>query len=298
MPNLYIRQAGQDPFPMEKNEVVPAIKSGMLSAGDEISADGKNWMPLGAHKQLGALFKTASAAPAAAPKTATGQTAPAASKPRKMSMREFYSSDRVFCPKCGFEQDRTASCQKCDIIFDKYWEIKTEGPRSKAEPRETMPVVESSGSGNMLARLWRGEYPLWITFWIFGAGIPFVIWFLFQTLVLTSGMQEMMTQNPSPDEMMEMMRGKFRSMMIMSAIMFPYQFIVAVGLWRAARVYEGFALWRVLVQICVVLFFISIPFTLFSYISGWNAMEQQLQQMQMMMEMQQNQMQQNPGFQR
>ena len=294
MGGLYIRQTGQKPFRMEKNEVVPAIKSRMLSAADEISADGRNWIPIGTHKQLGTLFKTRTTAATPTPSATAAPASPAASppKPRKMSLQEFYSSERVFCPKCGFEQDRGASCQKCEVIFDKYWESKTGGNRKKAEP-VTTPQSSSTSSGNFLKTLWNGEYPLWMTFWVFGVAIPMAIWFLFQTFLFAPTMENMMTRNPSREEMIEMMRGNFRSIIILTLIMYVYQFIVSVGLWRSAHAYDGFGLWRVLVQILVVLFFISIPGTIYSYFNAWNQMEQGLQQMDMMMQMQQNQMQQN-----
>ena len=126
MSKFFIRRPGQDPFEIPKNQVVPAIKNGKLSADDEISPDGRSWISLGKHKQLSALFKT-------------GATrAPVPSKRRKMSESEFYSSDRVYCPKCGFEQDRSDSCMKCNIIFDNYWNLK------KAESRQDF--VQAAGS--------------------------------------------------------------------------------------------------------------------------------------------------------
>ncbi len=288
MARLFIRKAGQNPVEIDKNQIVPAIKVGKLDAEDEISADGKSWISLGAHKQLGTLFNKE---PAGAPATPVPPPAPA--KPRKMTEREFYSSDRVFCPKCGFEQDRGPSCEKCDIIFEKYWEIKSGGSRRKAEP-EVEQTQPAGGSGNFLKTLWNGEYPLWVTFWIFGFVIPAGIWFLFQTFIFAPNMEHMMTQNPSREMMMETMRSNFRNMTLMAMVMYCYQFIVSVGLWRSAGFYQGFGLWRVLVQILVVLYFISIPGTIYSYINAWDMMEQGLEQMDMMMQMQQNQIQQNP----
>ena len=114
MANVFIKRPGKDPFDFAKAQVVTAVKRGELLGDDEISADGKNWIRLDRHKQLGALFKTG----ASKPKTPT--------KPKKVNEAEFFSSDRVNCPKCGFDQDRADTCMECGIVFQKYFDSKKE----------------------------------------------------------------------------------------------------------------------------------------------------------------------------
>ncbi len=59
--------------------------------------------------------------------------------------------------------------------------------------------------------------------------------------------------------------------------------ILAVGLWRSANDYDGPGIWRTLVKIMVVCYFIGLPFNIFSISQFGTMMEQfeiQVQQMQ------------------
>ena len=67
------------------------------------------------------------------------------------------------------------------------------------------------------------------------------------------------------NQMMMIMMEKFLPLIIvMFSLFFTYSFVLNVGLWRSASNYTGAGIWRILVKILVVLFFISLPFYAFS----------------------------------
>jgi len=211
MSKFFIRRKGQDPFEIPKNQVVPDIKNGKLSADDEISPDGRSWISLGKHKQLSALFKT-------------GATrAPVPAKPRKMSEK-----------KAGSRQDFVQAAGS---------------------------DLDSGGSGFFMTKLWKGEYPLWKTFWIFGMAVPAVFMFLVMAIFFIVGM---MTLSPTAESMIPVMKTYMRNFTVVLAVLLVYQFFWAVGLWRSANDYDGPGIWRTLVKIMVVFYFIGLPFNIFS----------------------------------
>jgi len=249
MANVFIKRPGKDTFNFPKAQVVTAVKRGELLGDDEISADGKNWIRLDRHKQLGALFKTK----ASKPKAPT--------KPKKVNEVEFFSSDRVNCPKCGFDQDRADTCMECGIVFQKYFDSKKPKP-PKEEPGERIsqdePITEDveDASGNFIVRvlkkLGRGDYPLVTAFWRFGFVVPlvmgllFVAWMFFGLSVLPQFLFALGLLSAFP-------------------LFFGYGIISSVGIWRSASAYSGPSIWSVLSKILVVLYFIGLPFQIIDY---------------------------------
>lgn len=252
MTNLFIRKVDQDPFEIPKNQVVPAIKNGTLLMDDEISPDGQLWVRLGQHKQLGALFSQG------APKTQP----PAPAKPKQVSESTFYSSDRVNCPKCGFEQDRGDACVNCNILFEKYWSLKKE--RAKKKPQPVLePELDSVESKNVVQKLWNGEYPLWATYWLFGVVYPLCVFFIFWTFFagkIMATAEDMTNESPPSASMMADMKFYATLYTVFMLVYLAYCLIVNVGLWRSASNYTGASIWSIIVKVFVVLFFVTLPF--------------------------------------
>ena len=208
MSNLFIRRLGQEPFEIPKNQVVPDIKSGKLSADDEISPDGQSWISLGKHKQLSALFKT-------------GPTsAPAPTKPREKRSRQ-----------------------------------KTE--------QTTEADLDSEDAGNFIIKLWKGEYPLRITFWVFVVAIPLGFSIVANVVLFIISMDSVMTPNPTLESMNAAMKIHFRNYAVIASVVYVYLCIVFVGLWRSANDYEGRDYWRIIIKIIVVLYVIGFPVNMF-----------------------------------
>lgn len=91
-----------------------------------------------------------------------------------------------------------------------------------------------------ISKLWRGDYSLPITYWVFGVigniglGIP-------MNLVSADG-------NPL----------LFYSLL---TLVFIYSIVVAVGIWRSATKYQGLSLWKYLAKFVAILSFISVGTT-------------------------------------
>jgi len=67
------------------------------------------------------------------------------------------------------------------------------------------------------------------------------------------------------NQMLMVMMEKFLpAIIVMFSLFFTYSFVLNVGLWRSASNYTGAGIWRILVKILVVLFFISLPFHAFN----------------------------------
>jgi hypothetical protein len=255
MAKIFIRKVDQDPSEILKNQVVPAIKNGTLLADDEISPDGQFWVRLGQHKQLGALFNYGAA------KTQPSDPA----KPKQVSESTFYSSDRVNCPKCGFEQDRGDACENCNVFFEKYWNLKKE--RAKKKPHQIIePELDSIESKSFVKKLWTGEYPLWVTYWLFGVVSPgcvfFILWSVFAGKIMVAA-EGMMNESPLSESMMSDMKFYATWYAVFMLVFLAYSFIVNVGLWRSASNYAGTSIWSIIVKFFVIVFFITLPFNIF-----------------------------------
>ncbi len=274
MTNIFIRSPGQDPFEIPKNQVIAAIKNGELSANQEISLDGQSWTVLDQHKQLGALFNQEAPKPPPAPKL------------KVVSETVFYASDRVNCPKCGHEQDRGDACADCNVLFEKYWESQKAKTQKKTEGA-IEPELNADESGSFFHKLWNGKYPLWKTLWIFGVAYPMCILVPLQLIFVwkMQGIVEgVMNQNPALDErvadviaiMAVEMKTYFMVFAVVMLVYLVYAFILNVGLWRSANNYTGAGIWRILIRIAVVLYFIALPFNVFGIYEFSTGFEDQM----------------------
>lgn len=274
MTNIFIRTPGQDPFEIPKNQVIAAIKNGELSAHQEISMDGQSWTVLDQHKQLGALFDQEAPKP------------PPQAKPKVVSESEFYASDRVHCPKCGHDQDRGDTCMNCNVLFEKYWE--SQKAKTTKKTKETIePELDAEESESFLKKLWNGKYPLWKILWLFGVAypmcilVPLQIIFVWKMQGIVAGV---MNQNPIPDDivadvmakMVVEMQTYFMVFAVVMLVYLVYAFILNVGLWRSANNYTGAGIWRILIRIAVVLYFISLPFNVFGVYEFSTGFEDQM----------------------
>lgn len=311
MTDILVKRDDQEPFKIPKNQVVPAIKSGKLLPDDEISVDGKSWIVLSRHKQLGPLFNPDETAPPPKP------------KPKVLSETVFYSSERVQCPKCGFEQKRGETCESCNLLFKKFWEAHKTRSQKKTQ-KSFAAELDGEESGNFVHKLWNGKYPLWKAFWIYTVALPFCVILLVEALwmwqmsgTMEEGLQTMMQQSMTSEELppeeqvaamttammawFEQIKPYFMAFAVLILTLCGYAFLSNMGVWRSANDYGGAGIWRVLARVWVVLVFISLPFnvynTSYDLITGfednYDEYEQQARQFQEQMQQMQAFMKQN-----
>ena len=89
----------------------------------------------------------------------------------------------------------------------------------------------------MISRLWRGEIPLWKSFWLFGVGGG--------TLLGLPIFSTMLALTDVPDEA--------TALVFVSALGFLLLYLtwVFVGIWRAAGRYAGNPTWAILAKLAV-----------------------------------------------
>ena len=95
----------------------------------------------------------------------------------------------------------------------------------------------------MLGKLWRGEYGLYLTFWLFGV-LGFVV---LNGVAIVYGLgaeSELFAEVPSV--------GLFLAYVELLVVMVAYQVILTVAVVRSIKSYEGNVLWSVLAVLYVV----------------------------------------------
>lgn len=276
MATIFVRKTDHDPFEITKDQVVTDIKSGKLLADDEISLDGQSWLRLDRHKQLGALFNQD--APQPQPKS------------KAMSESIFYSSDRVNCPNCGYEQDRGDTCLNCYVLFEKYWKTKKARAQKKSNPTPE-PEVDTNESGNFIHKLWNGKYPLWEVTWLFGLVYPMCTMIPIQLVFvwkMQSIVERVMSQTLTLNEVLAsaiaLMATEMKTyFMVFAAVMLVflvYGFILNVGLWKSANNYTGASIWRILIKVFVIIYFIMLPFSVLGIYQMVTGFEEHMDQIQ------------------
>ncbi len=91
-----------------------------------------------------------------------------------------------------------------------------------------------------ISKLWRGDYSLPITYWVFG-------------VIGNVGLSIPMNLiNPDSNPL------AFYSLL---ALVFVYSILVSVGIWRSATKYQGLSLWKYLAKFVAILSFLSVGAT-------------------------------------
>jgi hypothetical protein len=128
-----------------------------------------------------------------------------------------------FCPSCGASLESMAAADANSEIEEK--SAPSAGPSQQR-------------SGSWIARLWRGEYPLVKSYWLFYCLPNFIVVMLLDAA-----------------EFFEV--GGFITPIVFATVIATmiYTPIVCVGLWRSASSYKGPAVWRILAKLSVILAF-------------------------------------------
>ena len=107
----------------------------------------------------------------------------------------------------------------------------------------------------ILKKLYKGDYPLGKSYWLFGNVVPFV---LFLIIILSIFI-------PANDPISKLRNIDFTPetntsliiTIIMSLITIVYIFISTVGVWRSASKHEGKRHWAILAKITIIIAFLS-----------------------------------------
>jgi len=89
----------------------------------------------------------------------------------------------------------------------------------------------------MIKRIWRGELPLWASYWIVGVGgAAFLGVPVFAAMLALTGVPE--------DDVASLFLGAL-------AFLLCYQIWASVGIWRSASSYGGDPTWALAAKLCV-----------------------------------------------
>ena len=99
----------------------------------------------------------------------------------------------------------------------------------------------SAKSGNFILKLYRGELSLWVAYWVLGWGSVVLI---SSAMPIVEGVIDRATATSS--------LGLQIVLMLVCGIVFAFEAIVAIGIWRSAGKYQGSLLWASLARLGVV----------------------------------------------
>ena len=99
----------------------------------------------------------------------------------------------------------------------------------------------SARSGNFILKLYRGELSLWVAYWVFGWGSMILI---SSAMPIVEEVIDRVTATGSPSLQIVLM--------LVCGIVFAFEVVVAIGIWRSAGKYRGSLLWSSLARLGVV----------------------------------------------
>lgn len=107
----------------------------------------------------------------------------------------------------------------------------------------------------IVAKLFRGEYPLGKSYWLFGNIVPF---FLFLAILISifafsnNPIGKLQSLNFKPESLISTI-----ITILLSIITLIYICISTVGVWRSASKHEGKKIWAILAKLTIILAFIT-----------------------------------------
>lgn len=112
-------------------------------------------------------------------------------------------------------------------------------------------------------RLFRGDVGLALTFWVFGV-IVNILLFIAIIMAVTVIVIGYIAVNLDAAE--GSAKPIYYSILYGAlAVATAYNVFIYIAIWRSARKYAGFKLWKVLAQILVILGWLNLPFSLYGY---------------------------------
>jgi hypothetical protein len=104
---------------------------------------------------------------------------------------------------------------------------------------------------SFISRLYKGEYSLAKSYWLFGNVIPAILFMIiFGLIFLTSNdpLGKLVNQDFVPESLMVSI-----VVLILSLITLVYIFISVIGIWRSAQKYNGKKIWSLLAKITIII---------------------------------------------
>jgi len=117
----------------------------------------------------------------------------------------------------------------------------------------------------LIGKIWRGDYPLWFSFWVLNVGAAFGMMFFWVSL------GKAVTQSGSALHSLSARLGP-ALWLLCGGLLFGacclYLLIAMIGAWRSARRYEGWKIWRWLTFAALIFGLYQFAFFLFALLSS------------------------------
>lgn len=109
--------------------------------------------------------------------------------------------------------------------------------------------------GIILRKLYKGEYSLSKSYWLFGNVVPFFLFILILSVIFGFSSDPL-----TKLRMLDLKPEGYASLIVtifLSIITLVYIFISTIGVWRSASYHQGKKFWAILAKVTIIIAFIS-----------------------------------------
>ena len=122
----------------------------------------------------------------------------------------------------------------------------------------------SAKKPNFFVRMFRGDVGLALTFWVFGIVIPLmysIVGFVVMVVIIGMVVGDAVANQDAAVGSAKLLYYSYS--FIFWGGLIAYCVFTYIAIWRSARKYAGFKLWKFLAQVYVVVCWLSLPYSLY-----------------------------------